>query len=129
VFLELDRDSYFNSTYTEDTSRQDPALFVCDNSTGITGNVCSYYSSLKTSNISQYGQIDNIEWIDTGYNGKIEWDNPSQDTLCDTIFGGDTFINRFTKKRKTPLFLEDRVIPSSIQVAPVNSGYTNVFTS
>ena len=119
VFIELDKDSFFLKTKkTDDSRRQFPS---CDVSTGVTGNISSYYASMKNLLLSQYGQIDNIEWIDTGYNGKIDWANPNQTTLCDTIFGGDTYINRFTKKRKTPMFLEDRVIPStSTQVSPVN---------
>lgn len=118
VFIELDRGSVFLSTKNKDTSRQFPS---CDFNLSYTGNLASYYASLKNPIVNQYGQIDNIEWIDTGYNGRIDWDNPNQDTTCDTIFGGDTYITRFTKKRKVPMFLEDRVIPSSAtQVSPIN---------
>ena len=119
VFIELDKDSFFQKTInTDDSRRQFPS---CDVSSGVTGNIASYYGAMKNNLPSQYGQIDNIEWLDTGYNGRIEWSNPNQDSVCDTIFGGDTYINRFTKKRKTPLFLEDRVIPSSAtQVSPIN---------
>ena len=108
-FIELVQNSFFAPTQTQDTSRSLPAN--CQ-TTGVTGTIASYYASLKTLQLSQYGQIDNIEWIDTGYNGRIDWNNPNQDTTCDTIFGGDTYITRFTKKRKTPVFLDDRVIPS-----------------
>lgn len=108
VFIELEQNSTFLSTNTQDTSRTEPTC----SSIGVTGQVASYYASLKNLELSQYGQIDNIEWIDTGYNGRIDWANPSQTTLCDPIFGGDTYIGRFTKKRKTPMFLDDRVIPS-----------------
>lgn len=117
VFVELDRNSIFLATTKEDNSRQLPD---CNNFTGLVNDISSYYGSMKVSNLNQYGQIDNIEWIDTGYNGKIEWDNSSQDTSCSPIFGGDTYINRFTKKRKTPMFLEDRVINSSINTGTLN---------
>ncbi len=110
VFIELEKDSFFLSTSKEDNSRQQ--FPSCDVSTGVTGNISSFYGSMKNYVPSQYGQIDNIEWIDTGYNGRIDWTNPDQTTLCDTVFGGDTYINRFTKKRKIPLFLEDRVVSS-----------------
>lgn len=119
VFIELGENpaSFFTSTNNQDTSRVLPSC----NSIGVRGNVASYYGSMKNELVNQYGQIDNIEWIDTGYNGRIEWNNPEQTTLCDTIFGGDTYINRFTKKRKVPMFMEDRVIPSSVsQVSPIN---------
>lgn len=120
VFIELANNSFFTKTLGADTSRGE--LPSCDNPTiGRTADVCSYYGSLKNPLLSQYGQIDNIEWIDTGYNGRIEWNNVEQNTDCDTIFGGDTYINRFTKKRKIPMFLQDQVIPSSVQVAPQNT--------
>ena len=101
-----------------DNSRVIPG---CDFNLSYTADICSYYGSLKNPLVNQYGQIDNIDWIDTGYNGKIDWSDPSQNTDCDTIFGGDTFISRFTKKRKVPMFLEDRVVPSgSTDVGFVN---------
>jgi hypothetical protein len=118
VFIELADNSFFNSTTEIDNSR---VLPECDKSNGIKTNIASHYASLKNQNLSQYGQIDNIQWIDTGYNGVIDWTNPNQDTSCDTIFGGDTFINRFTKKRKVPMFMDDRVVPSSAtQLSPLN---------
>ena len=118
VFIELADNSFFNSTTEIDNSR---VLPECDKSNGIKTNIASHYASLKNQNLSQYGQIDNIQWIDTGYNGVIDWSNPNQDTSCDTIFGGDTFINRFTKKRKVPMFMDDRVVPSSAtQLSPLN---------
>lgn len=117
VFIELAQNSFFRQPLTEDNSRKLPT--DCK-STGITGDISSYYASLKNTLLSQYGQVDNIEWIDTGYNGRIHW-NVEQNTSCDTIFGGDTFINRFTKKRKVPTHLEDRVFNStSLQVANQN---------
>ena len=101
VFIELKKDSFFNHTVNTDTSR--PANnnilkdFCSDKNPSYKGNLASYYGSLKNPLVNQYGQIDNIEWIDTGYNGKIDWSNSNQNTLCDTIFGGDTYITRFTK--------------------------------
>ena len=119
VFIELDKDSYFLKTKKTDTSRRQYP--DCGISNGVTGDISSYYASMKNFLPSQYGQIDNIEWIDTGYNGRIDWNNPNQSSDCDTIFGGDTFLNSATKKRKMPIFMEDRVIPSSAtQVSPVN---------
>lgn len=118
VFFELEPNSFFLPTVNQDTSRQNPQ---CDISIGVDGNVASYYASLKNYTPNQYGQIDNIEWIDTGYNGVIDWTNPNQNTLCDTVFGGDTYITRFSKKRKIPLFLDDRVVPSDA----TNAGFLN----
>lgn len=71
--------------------------------------VCSYYGSMKNNLPNQYGTLDSITYLDTGFNGVIDWSDVNQDTINQTIFGGDTFINRFAKKRKVPFFLDDRV--------------------
>lgn len=71
--------------------------------------ISSYYASLKNYNPSQYGSINHVNYLDTGYNGTIDFTNPNQSTLCDTIFGGDTFINRFSLKIKHPFFIQERV--------------------
>lgn len=92
-----------------DTSRIFPYLFRCQNNVNTYSNISSYYASIKNNVPDQYGSIDQIEWLETGYCGKIEWNNPNQDTSCDTIFGGDTFINRFAFKRKLPFFIQERV--------------------
>jgi len=68
-------------------------------SSRIERNAASPYVSIKQFLPSQYGQIHDIEWIHTGYCGYLEEDN-----TCKTIFGGDTFISRFSLKRKFPYF-------------------------
>ena len=121
VFIELTRNSFFLSTRNQDRSRPNVSDIPCEVNPSYKGNLASYYASMKNPLVNQYGQIDNIQWIDTGYNGRINWDNTTQESLCDTIFGGDTYINRFTKKRKVPMFMEDRVIPTgATQVSPIN---------
>ena len=67
--------------------------------------VVSYYGSLKNEFINQWGQIYSYDTINTGYTvifGK-EYLSP------DTIFGGDTFIGRFSFKTKVPFFIDNRV--------------------
>ena len=58
-------------------------------------NINSYYGSIKTSNINQYGTVYDINWVPTGSqlnsNGSL-------------IFGGDTYISRFSLKRKHSFF-------------------------
>jgi hypothetical protein len=89
-------------------------------------NVSSFYASIKRSVPDQYGQIHTIEYIFTGqkYNFKkldssaIEVDNRdmyvttplSQASISvgGTIFGGDTFISRFSLKRHHRYFIEER---------------------
>lgn len=71
--------------------------------------ISSYYASLKNYNPSQYGSINHVNYLDTGYNGIMDFTDPLQSTVCDTIFGGDTFINRFSLKIKHPFFIQERV--------------------
>lgn len=59
----------------------------------------SYYVSLKNYSNSQYGNIFNIQWIDTGYYTALNRDNS-----CDVIYGGDIFLSEFTLKRKHAFF-------------------------
>lgn len=89
----------------EDNSRQKN----CNENGFIGGNVVSYYASIKSYVPDQYGTVDQIQWLDTGYCGNIDWNNPNQNTSCDTIFGGDTYINRVSEKHKIPFFLQDAV--------------------
>lgn len=82
---------------------------LCDNFSGILEkNICSYYGSIKTSFVNQYGQIDSYELIDTGFNQLISLTAPVIDRYK-TVFGGDTFINKFAYKSKLPLFIDNRV--------------------
>lgn len=67
--------------------------------------VVSYYASLKNVFPNQWGQLYSYETIDTGaqFNLHTTIGNPI------TIFGGDTFINRFAFKIKLPFFIDNRV--------------------
>ena len=65
--------------------------------------VVSYYASLKNEFVNQWGQIYSYETIDTGFQENIYSSGTS------VIFGGDTFISRFTFKTKLPFFIDNRV--------------------
>ena len=67
--------------------------------------VC-YYASLKNISVSQYGQIYSYDTVDTGFQRDI---TPFTSSVFDTVFGGDTFISRFTFKTKLPFFIDNRV--------------------
>ncbi|MDC7250070.1 MAG: hypothetical protein PQJ49_09175, partial [Sphaerochaetaceae bacterium] len=62
--------------------------------------IASPYVSIKSYIPNQYGDLEGIKWISTGHCGDLE--NMDE---CKSIFGGDTFISRFSLKRKVPLFL------------------------
>lgn len=61
--------------------------------------ICSPYMRMKYYVPSQYGGIDNVVWIPTGKCHLFNEDNPNR-----VIFGGDTYISRFSLKRKIPFF-------------------------
>lgn len=59
-----------------------------------------YYASIKKAVPDQYGDIHSYVALDTGYTLYLDKDFP-------TVFGGDTFINRFAIKRKLPFFISN----------------------
>jgi len=68
-------------------------------------SVVSYYASLKNIFVNQYGQIYSYETVDTGFQIFLNSGTPE----VQTVFGGDTFISRFTFKSKLPFFIDNRV--------------------
>ena len=92
--LELDgKDSELTTTYRQ----QSPEFQKV---------IASPYMSLKSYRPDQYGKIESIKWISTGYRYNLEYNEESNTSI---IFGGDIFITRFSLKRKMPLFLENQV--------------------
>jgi len=69
-------------------------------------DVVSYYASLKNQFPNQWGQIYSYETIDTGFQRDI---TPITSPVYGTVFGGDTFINKFAFKTKLPFFIDNRV--------------------
>ena len=67
--------------------------------------VVSYYGSIKTNFINQWGQMYSYQTIDTGYQYIIGTGAP----VDITVFGGDTFISKFAFKTKLPFFIDNRV--------------------
>lgn len=103
VVLKLSRPLSFPGI--KDTSRKTMSQASACDSKYYEGNASSYYVAIKQSLPSQYGQIQNIQWISTGTYVPIE--NPSEPENKYTtplILGGDTFIGRFTVKRKQHYF-------------------------
>lgn len=68
------------------------------------GTIASPYVSLKQYVPDQYGEINDIFWITTGYCGNLNEDN-----TCDVVYGGDTFLSRFWFKRKYPFFINSMI--------------------
>lgn len=66
--------------------------------------ISSYYASIKNYVPDQYGNIFNLDYIATDAH-VFELNTPNN--TCRTVYGGDTFINRFALKRKVSYFLAD----------------------
>ena len=73
--------------------------------------VVSYYASMKNDFVNQWGQMYSYDVVDTGFQRNIDLqkslDPYAQGTV--TVFGGDTFINKFAFKTKLPFFIDNRV--------------------
>lgn len=105
---------YINTTKTlpythEITGKKDTAKSINPAVKSLqTFNVASYYATIKNIFDNQYGQLDSYSTVDTGYQA-IFSDLATQNVSYATVFGGDTYINRFGLKRKIPLFIDNRV--------------------
>lgn len=114
VFLSLGEDSnilkYPVSYKSYDNSSANPSNASRRGYTGtgrshkIVSNAASPYVALKQYSPSQYGSIYSIEWLNTGFCGDL-----TMRSNCDPIFGGDTYISRFSLKRKLPFFTSNAV--------------------
>lgn len=67
--------------------------------TSISGRAASPYVAIKQYLPSQYGEINSVTWLNTGYCGNLAGSSD-----CDAAFGGDITISRFALKRKLPFF-------------------------
>lgn len=92
-------------------------------------NIASYYCSVKNFISDQYGKITNIEYLETNscsFNFVDE-----QESSAYTVFGGDTFINRFGLKRKMPFFTQTRfkqINGSDVKYSELgNAGFPNYY--
>lgn len=116
--------NYDNHTSNPGNSSRKPYLGVGRSPVKV-GNAASPYASLKQYLPSQYGTVNSVEWVNTGYCGKLDEDN-----YCEPIFGGDIFISRFALKRKLSFFIANAFGQASFtpyehsfyfNIAPVSS--------
>lgn len=103
VYLELHKDIIEPKTL--DNSRNTITdLNLCGNKDKVVNNTASmYYTAIKRKIPNQYGTIDSVRYLDTGYfNTSLKNTSASDKELIyksGAIFGGDTFINRMSIKR------------------------------
>lgn len=87
------------STGTGKSSRHIASVVGDEYGKESTRNIASPYFSLKNFVPNQYGNIDGVKWVSTGK--KIKFNRLDN---CETIFGGDIVISRFSFKNKYPFF-------------------------
>lgn len=111
-----------NDSILRDTSKfimsQSPAFQTLASITQTDPNTCGLverksqvaanYASMKYYLPDQYGALQDIEWLYTGVFETLNF-NVTQNTNCDIMLGGDTFLTRFTKYIKIPFFLDNPV--------------------
>jgi hypothetical protein len=82
----------------------------------------AYYSSVKRQFPNQYGQVENIKYVSTGYSVDLfntEGGGVSLQYKYYPAFGGDTFITPFSFKRKHSFFTRNLVnLPAKIDEIP-----------
>lgn len=112
----LNFDINYPNTYTKwdngDSNRSNSSRFFSSESKSceqsevtIKRNIASPYFSLKNWNDSQYGELYDIQFRNTGYCGDLS----GKFIGCNLIYGGDTFISRFSLKRKMPFFRDNAI--------------------
>ena len=76
------------------------------------GSIRANYASIKRTVPNQYGQIETIEFLDTGDYYSFEYNSFNVPIYKPSIypsFGGDIFINKFSLKRKHPFWTQNMV--------------------
>jgi hypothetical protein len=97
-----------SGTYSSGYINPDEAA-NCDNPNVVTTtNISSFYATIKRNLVNQYGQIYSYETIDTGTQFLFGVSSALLGRYI-SVFGGDTFINRFGLKTKMPFFIDHRV--------------------
>lgn len=95
---------------TQDNSRYISSEYGCSaNPVDVrTRDTSACYASIKRIFNDQYGRMYSYQSIGTGYYQTLYQDGQVYEEFP-TVFGGDTFINRFGIKRKLPFFIDNTV--------------------
>ena len=106
-----------NTRYTiEENNLQDDPEKITESDTR------AYYSSIKRNFPNQYGQIENITYVSTGYSCSVYTDISNTAKIRRRYypaFGGDTYINKFALKRKHSFFTRNLAnLPAKVDNVP-----------
>ena len=88
----------------------------------VESNTRAYYASIKRNFPNQYGAIENIKYVSTGYSASFYLGANGVYTLerkYYPAFGGDTYINKFALKRKHSFFTRNLAnLPAKVDNVP-----------
>ena len=87
-----------NPSSVVDNSRFTIGDINTDYNKSVTSNICSYYGALKLSIPSQYGQLESVEQLPISTCIEPTIASTTSRLTSNVLFGGDTYINRFTEK-------------------------------
>lgn len=96
-------DQYINI----DNSNKEPSQDVIRKNESL--DVANLYGGLKIYNPAQYGKIQNITWVNTPGCFYLK------DRVSNILFGGDTFISRFSYKKKYNFYLATQLNQSDFE--------------
>ena len=102
----LDKDGNFLSSRDTAGSR---GIRTGGISRELTSQIASMYVQLRNYVPGQYGNIDSVQWLPTGYCNSLKLQAGTNSKMCTTIYGGDIFISRFSLKRKQPMFIANAI--------------------
>lgn len=91
-----------NSRFTFGSYNAETGIWLTDGQR-VQRDISSFYATIKRFVPDQYGQIYSYQTVDTGYLQYLD----NNALSYPTVFGGDTFINRFADKRKLPFFVSN----------------------
>lgn len=92
------------NTVTTDNSRTTLGEDGIDPGQKVTKTIASHYGALKYSIPSQYGQLESIKQIPISFCLMTSPGVKNLQLTSDVLFGGDTYINRFTEKNSMLFF-------------------------
>jgi len=116
LYLSLGDDSHYSLAHKSGYKNHDNSRIVqmglCGGSGKLSAEVdrelYAQYISLKNYVPDQFGEINSVQWMSTGYMAKLAASN-----VCKTVYGGDTFLSRFSLKKKFPFFISPMLLGKS----------------
>ena len=124
VYLKTDGTFVRHYTSIVDNTRRTISQFGIEENPSkiVETNTRAYYASIKRDFPNQYGQIENIRYVSTGYSTDIALDDNGFLTITSKYypaFGGDTYINKFALKRKHSFFTRNLAnLPAKVDNVP-----------